>query len=294
MAPGPALAARFTIDGHPLDASPRPAAQIVSEICLALGWFSDEAVCREKAEHWEAAYLKYLRNELDAANRMGRPSRFAINSSSEYMVQGACFIEPGDSTETEEAKKKRLHYLTHLSWLQGLDPSKFEIACSGIIALMGATDVHVTPLSGDQGIDFYGRLKLEGKLGLVYALGSFDRRLGIWLVGQAKRYKSVQVATPDLRELIGSIELARTGTYVGSGKGLEDLRILSCDPVFYLFFTTGRISRDGWELLEKTGVVGLDGEMVAAFLADNGVGLYDGQVSTEALEKWLDGYGSST
>jgi len=203
------------------------------------------------------------------------------------MVQGVCFIEPGDDVEIIAAKKSRLHYLNHLEWLRGLDPTTFEHACRGILRLMGVRDAHVTPQSGDQGIDFFGKLSLEGRLERVYALGSFDRHLGVWLVGQAKRYKSVQVATPDLRELVGSIELARTGTYAGSGKGLEDLRILPCDPVFYLFFTTGSISRDGWELLRRSGMVGLDGEMVAAYLADNNVGVVDGNASEPAFNTWI-------
>jgi hypothetical protein len=285
--PGPSSAARYTIANLPIDAPPQAAVVLITEICVIESWYADIAIASEKAEQWEPAYLKYLRRELDGAARLSRPARFAFNSSSDYMVQGACFIEPTDSASTREAKQRRLPYLSHLSWLRGLDPTDFEYVCRGIITLMGASDTRVTARSGDQGIDFYGKLRLEGKLGQVYALESFDRNLAVWLAGQAKRYISVQIATPDLRELIGSIELARTGTYASQGSGLEGLKIRPCDPVFYLFFTTGLISRDGWELLEKTGVIGLDGEMVAAFLADNGVGMTATGISTDALAEWL-------
>lgn len=81
---------------------------------------------------------------------------------------------------------------------------------------------------------------------------TFDRRLNIWLIGQAKRYKSVQVATPDIRELVGSIELARSHVFAGRQE-LIGLNIAPCDPIFYLFFTTGSIGRDGWQLLGEAG-----------------------------------------
>lgn len=286
--PGPWLAARHTIEGLPLNASPESAVVIIAEICLVQGWFADAAIARERAERWEKAYLKNLQNELDDSARFQRPRRFDFNSSSEYMIQGACFIEPTDSPETKEAKERRLHYLSHLSWLRELEPTDFEYACQGILRLMGAVETRVTRISGDQGIDFFGKLRLENRLEQMYVLGGVDQRLSIWLVGQAKRYKAVQVATPDLRELVGAISLARTETYAGSGHGLEELKILPCDPVFYLFFTTGSISKDGWQLLERSGMIGLDGEMVAAFIADHGVGVVAGSFSAEGLDAWLE------
>jgi Restriction endonuclease len=284
---GPAAAARHTVANFPLDASPRDAKAVLAEACLTLLWCSDESIAAEKAERWVVSYLRVLRRELDTANRLGRPSRYAFNSSSDYMVQGACFVEPSDSAELKLAKGQRLNYLQHLAWLRDLEPVAFERACSGIIKLLGCADASVTSRSADQGIDFFGRLKLQGRLERVYLLETFDRSMDVWLVGQAKRYRAVQVATPDLRELVGSIELARTRTFVGSGHGLQELRIRPCDPIFYLFVTTGSISADGWELLEKAGVIGLDGLMVAAFLADNDIGVTDGAFSSDAADAWV-------
>jgi hypothetical protein len=281
------MAARYTIEKLPLDAPPRDAITIIVEICVAEGWFPNASVARERAEQWERPYLSRLRQELDKATRTSQPTHFSFNSSSEYMIQGACFIEPADSEETKSAKEHRLHYLKHLTWLRDLEPVDFEYACRGIIRLMGATETYVSQLSGDQGIDFYGKLSLKGRLGRFYALGGIDRRLSIWLVGQAKRYKATKVATPELRELVGSIELARTRTFIGKIAGLENLNLLPCDPVFYLFFTTGLISSDGWQLCDASGVIALDGEMVAAFLADNGIGIVDGEFSQEAMADWL-------
>src|SRR5208282_2303061 len=127
--PGPASAARYTFANLALDAVPQSAVTLITEICIAESWFADAATARERAEQWEGAYLTLLRRELDGAARLNRPTRFTLNSSSEYMVQGACFIEPTDPPEIKEAKQKRLHYLSHLSWLRDLDPTGFEYVC---------------------------------------------------------------------------------------------------------------------------------------------------------------------
>jgi len=70
-----------------------------------------------------------------------------------------------------------------------------------------------------------------------------------------------------------------------------DLQIRVADPVFMLFFTTGKISIDGWQLIKKSGIVAMDGEMVAAFLADHNVAIIEEegvrQFSKEAFFEWL-------
>jgi hypothetical protein len=58
-----------------------------------------------------------------------------------------------------------------------------------------------------------------------------------------------------------------------------------------LFFTTGQISTEGWQLCRNAGIVAMDGEMVAAFLADKQVGVTsEGETSEFRLElfaQWL-------
>jgi hypothetical protein len=73
-----------------------------------------------------------------------------------------------------------------------------------------------------------------------------------------------------------------------SGVVYDNLDIRLCDPIFYLFFTTGTISPPGWRLLARSGVVGMDGEMVAAFLCDRDVGLVDDEFDIGAFATWLD------
>lgn len=70
-----------------------------------------------------------------------------------------------------------------------------------------------------------------------------------------------------------------------------DLRIRVADPVFMLFFTTGRISTDGWQLVQKSGFVAMDGEILATFPADHGVAIIEEQdarrFSRDSLFVWL-------
>jgi restriction endonuclease Mrr len=146
----------------------------------------------------------------------------------------------------------------------------------------------VTSYSADEGIDFYGRWPLERHIFPEDIFPTLQRQLSVWMVGQAKHYKATQVSTPDLRGLVGAVTLAR-GKAFGSGlpDKYQDLNLKPCDPVFCLFFTTGQISSDGWRLLHRSGVVGMDGEMVAAFLADRDIGVKEGSFDAVAFSIWL-------
>ncbi len=108
------------------------------------------------------------------------------------------------------------------------------------------------------------------------------------MVGQAKHYKKTQAATPDIRAVVGSVDLARARAFARSDS-FADLEIRVCDPVLYLLFTTGTISSDGWSLLDSSGVIGMDGMMVAAFLADHGIGRSEEEFDSTAFAEWVTG-----
>ncbi len=111
-------------------------------------------------------------------------------------------------------------------------------------------------------------------------------------MGQAKHYIDAKVATPDLRELVGSVNLATARAFAGlDPEKYTDLSIRIADPVFMLFFTTGEISTDGWRLSDKSGIVAMDGEMLAAFMADHDIALVtengEKRFSVDEFKKWL-------
>lgn len=289
--PGPALAVTNLHKVLTVTSPPRPAKDVLVDIAVMEAWFGSRAEAQEAAERWEKAFLVRLRDLLSERNRLGRFSLHDFNSSSTYMVQGSAFVEVGvDMPEVQEAKKRRGAFADYVAAIQGVTPDDFEAACRGMLAELGVEDPVVTRHSSDEGIDFYGRLKLEGTLKRVGALPGIYRRLGVWMVGQAKHYDAVQGGTPDIRAAVGSVDLARGKAFGSAQDQYPDLDIHVCDPVFYLFFTTGSISTNGWKLLESSGVIAMDGEMVAAFLADHRVAWSNDSFDADAFEAWLQRY----
>ena len=154
----------------------------------------------------------------------------------------------------------------------------------------GSSKPVLTQYRADQGIDFFGRMSIADLTGHGALFPVFETDLVFWLVGQAKHYPDSKVSTPDLRALAGSVFLGRARAFPREGP-LPQLSIRACDPVIMLFFTTGQISSDGWALCRRAGIVAMDGEMLAAFLADKQVGMeFEGgtkRFSLPAFAQWL-------
>lgn len=294
MRPGPAAAVTLLTTVLTIESPPRRARDWLGDIALSEGWTTLPPEALELAERWEQAFIRRLRREQSSLMEIGRPCPYTFNSSSEDLIQGAAFIEDGvDDEAVKEAKRRRAFAERYGAALRVLTPTQFEWLCLGILEELGVVEIHLTAYSGDEGIDFYGRLRLEGRLRVVCAFPGVERRLVVWMVGQAKHYQATQVATPDIRELVGAVTLGRARAFGGPKSAkYQDLNIAVCDPVFYLFFTTGRISADGWRLLLRSGVIAMDGEMVAAFLAEQGVGLDENQRYDEArFIGWVNAHG---
>jgi hypothetical protein len=203
------------------------------------------------------------------------------------MVQGACFIEPMDSEALQEQKERRLRYSDYYAALQDLTPNEFELLCGKLIGLFGVKNPCVTRTSADEGIDFYGHLSLNSLFFPNDLSPTLQKQLKVWLVGQAKHYKKTQSGTPQLRELVGSVELGRARAFGSVSNPLSGLDLRVADPVFMIFVTTGSISINGWRLLERSGVIGFDGEMIAAFLADRGAGMNENEFDANKFKAWL-------
>ncbi len=290
MKPGPTAAVQLVPRYLELDAPPTAAVTVLRQIIVGEGWERNEDLAYELAESWVGRFLLRCGRLVSERNGSGQFCEFTLNSSSPDLLQGASFVEGIDPPEVAEAKTRRLAHGDYRAALDGLSPSEFEWACRGMLAAMGVRDPVVSRRSADEGIDFYGQLPLSDELRRAVALPGFYSTLSVWLVGQAKHYRATQVATPDIRELVGSVELARARAFASSAS-LPDLRMRLCDPVFYLFFTTGKISADGWALMRASGVVGMDGPMVAAFLADHDIGCSTGTFELSLFQAWVQQYG---
>jgi hypothetical protein len=270
-----------------VSAGPVHILDIIQNKSIDLGWFTSRDDAREFAERHKRSVTQRLREELDELNRVGRFCPFAFNSSSDDHIQGSAFIEPKDLQDARGAKERMAHFSSYESCLQKLTARDFEAMCSGILSLMGVQDPKLTKATGDQGIDFYGKLQVGNRLVPATSFPGVEVQMEIWMIGQAKHYIEGQVSTPDIRELVGSVELARGRAFSTSNAPYPDLIIRVCDPVFFLFFTTGRISAQGWKLLTNSGVVGMDGGMVAALLAKSDVGVANGTFDANLLSDWV-------
>jgi hypothetical protein len=213
---------------------------------------------------------------------------FEFNSVSDDYIQGPYYAESGDPEDVKQAKRNRLLAAPMQAALESLHFSEFEVVCAAVLRLLGARHTHLTQRSRDQGIDFYGRLVLgdldTGKVPFL----RFSDALHVWIVGQAKHYVGGKVSAPEIRNLVGSINLARFKEYASETELMEGLRLRSCDPVFALFLTTGTFSRDAARLAYRSGVVLKDVGELARLLVDKMVVGCDraDQVARERLVYW--------
>lgn len=288
MKPGPAAVAEIILAGLPLDVAPESLDDVVHRII-------DEhpewgCLPEDKASIWTPKIEAILKRHWEQSLAEGKQPRFAFNSISSYKIQGACFIEPRDLPEVKSQKRRRLRWQDYYEYLRQLSPEIFELLCTRLLALLGVPKPHLTPYRADQGIDFFGKMSIGDLTGHGPLFPVFESNLVVWLVGQAKHYLHSKVSTPDIRGLVGSTVLGRSGTYPKETI-IQGLNIRTCDPVVMMFFTTGEISADGWSLCRKAGIAAMDGEMIATFLADKEVGLTKGveepQFDKNAFAEWV-------
>jgi len=284
---GPASVAELIVARIDVSASPLNVLDIIQNRSIEVGWFTSRDEAREFAERHKRGVLQRLRGELDELNRLGRFCAFAFNSSSPDHIQGSSFIEPKDQEALKRLKQLRARFTSYQWCLEKLSPREFEALCSGLLSLFGVSSPVLTKATGDEGIDFYGKLPVGGMLKPNGKFPGVETQMAIWMIGQAKHYIEAQVSTPDIRELVGSVVLARGGAFSTAEAPYADLNIRVCDPVFFLFFTTGRISSKGWKLLTASGAIGMDGAMVAALLAESGIGCVNDDFEERLFKVWV-------
>lgn len=288
MSPGPFAAVKYIIEQHPVTAPPRRVVEVVADVVLDKQWETHRTFALEKAELWSSRVIARLRQTVNDLERAGRPARVTFNSSNRELIQGACFIEPFDSIEVQEQKRRRSLLGAYQAVIRELNPDEFELLCRRLIELLGVDSSHLTRAVGDDGIDFYGRIRGGSVFSPKDLQPTVQRQLSIWLVGQAKQYIDYQAGTPGVRNLVGAVMLGRSGVISTNESAFPDLDIRVCDPVFSILVTGGTLSSRAWNLLDKSGVVGIDGELLAAFIADREPGLVP-EPEPSSFRQWLRG-----
>ncbi|MFD5975214.1 restriction endonuclease [Streptomyces bacillaris] len=200
-------------------------------------------------------------------------------------------METGVDDE-DTASRKRRRSITHglASAIGQLEPTEFEKLCVIALESLGAYEVKLTPYRADQGIDFYGRLRIGSALADIAGYPPVFDKFCVWVIGQAKHFEATQVATFDLRELVGSVQLARSGEYGSVNDRYPDMKIRSCDPIFSLFMTSGTISREAWTLCRNSGVIAIDGDSFSHILSETTIELGDPDFqAVEKLREFISG-----
>ena len=215
--------------------------------------------------------------------------RFEFSAVSEDYIQGACFAGPSASEDDLRRKGKRRNCLRIIDLCNGLTPMEFESLCARLLKLMRVENAKCTRFVHDHGVDFYGKVLLRELTNWRAVGAEADDQARVWFVGQAKHYQAVPVSTKEIRELVGAVELIRSGAHKDVSSSLSGLLVRVCDPVVSLFFTTGTFSRGARNLLTRTGVVGLDGSQIAMHLADHQIGVVGGVVDDDGFRQWVSG-----
>jgi hypothetical protein len=241
----------------------------------------------EVAERWHTRFKIQLQKRLLLEYQKAKIFCCEFCPTSDDHIQGSCFISPLCSEQEAQERNLRSNKKHYTEAFSTLTNDEFEVLCSRVLSLWKVEREFVSRRSADQGVDFFGRVPFGEVLKASLIGNGAERQLKIWLVGQAKNYHASQVSTKEIRELVGSVNLARSKTYARSKDPLADLEMRTCDPVFFLFFTTGSISKDAFNLLSKAGIVAMDGDQLAVFLADHGVGLGpDKRFSGDIFRAW--------
>ena len=195
--------------------------------------------------------------------------------SAGHLVAGYCHINPSDSSEVAAAKRSRLNIDPLLLEIRELTFQEFELFGACVLRELGAKPVWVTPHSDDQGIDFYGILSLGQNSFLPSPFGQLAHDVRLRFAGQAKHYPNNPIGPEMIRELVGSISLARHKVFTTNAEMFDDLELLPFNPLVAMFFTTGRFTSGALELAQKSGVIAKSGEQLAVFLADRRIGMYE-------------------
>jgi len=282
---GPSTAVSMIEEYVSIDMPPIACSVLLERILISNGTHTlDDA--QEIAARWNPRFKHLTQIKLNNEEKNDQISTIEFNRINDDYVQGSCYIDSACSENEAEAKRLRSNKIHYVNAFRNISDIEFETTSSRILSLWRVEKDFVTRRSADQGIDFYGRVPF-GQIIKPSAIGNgAEKQLKIWLVGQAKNYSATQVSTKDLRELVGSVSLARSKCYAGSKDPLSELDMRICDPVFFLFFTTGNISRDARDLLKKTGVIAMDGSQLATFLADHGIGLVNQVFDLERFRSW--------
>jgi hypothetical protein len=242
----------------------------------------------EKAEKLESAVSKLIIASQSDAEERGTVATLSLIGSASDMVAGYCHVLSSDTPVIVLAKAHRLNISPLLDRMRNLHYTEFECFGARVLCELGAGKTRVTRHSNDQGIDFFGVLSLGQYQQAPAPFFRLAHDVELRFVGQAKHYPTTAVGTSVVRELVGALSLARFKAHSTDEDLFAELALKGFSPVVAFLFTTGTLSSGAIELASKAGIVARDGEQLAVFLADRGVGMTNGQFDPAKFDAWLN------
>jgi hypothetical protein len=281
------LEAVIGINGTPR----RLTAAIECELTAHFGLSSIRA--SEEAERICPSVARIIADRALESESAGLSAKLVILGTTFDVVAGFCHVLPTDDSGVAAAKRHRTQINELLAAIRGLSFNEFEKFGARVLQEIGASNSHVTPHQGDQGIDFYGSLSLGRFQAIQPPFLRLAHDVVLLFAGQAKHYPNRSIGPEIVRELVGAVSLARTKTFSKSDVDIFDgLALRPHSPLLTLLFTTGEISRGAAHLAESVGVIARSGEQLAVFLADKGVGMQENEngnvvFSRVKFDEWL-------
>lgn len=139
-----------------------------------------------------------------------------------------------------------------VDYISGLNYSDFELACIVLMKeFLGSSLKCDSKGSRDDGIDFYGKYDARDESESNF----FD--IPAWYIGQAKYYAKNSIKTNLLRELVGTVELAKLKIWAIEGS-YKNIEINHSDHVIPVFITSSRFSLDSYKIADKYSIKLLD------------------------------------
>lgn len=269
--PGGAFAADLLGEYINAEATPLEDVLILEHIIVDRGW-EKGSEARTLARTWLKAFsaraIKIHNESIKACTFI----TFTFSPASENHIQGSCYALPNDSDSVKADKRKRANALPMLEAVRELSPRNFEFLCGLVLRCFGVDFPNVSQSAGDQGVDFYGHAGFGELISKTTLPGAVEGPIRVWIVGQAKRYRETKVSTADLRELVGSVELSRAKIHSAHDDPLKNLEVRLCDPIFYMMITSGEFTSGSRNLIERSGIIAMDGLQLCQFLSDHGKG----------------------
>lgn len=271
-----------------IDGGARNIIEAVSEVLCANGYDEIDALAVASSRKPKVVSIIDLRQA--EAEKEGLIHKLEICGIFRSEVGGAGKLHPDDDHKIQLAKRGRRQSAAILNEIRALSPDDFELFGAALVKSLGASISAKTRQTGDQGIDFFGIARLGDLLDHPKKIFRLAHDMQIDFIGQAKHYPTRTIQSSTVRELVGSLELARSRHFSSEKfRLIEDMSLRSFSPVFAILITTGQVSSGARNVADKSGIIIRSGEQIAAYLADLGVGIDigSGAFSPDRFSEWM-------